>query len=60
MLVIGIIAVAVVLVLTVAGFRALTRPPDVGPERSEAARDYAKMKERQKNIAGFWGGFFGP
>jgi uncharacterized protein (UPF0254 family) len=58
MLAIGVIAVAVVFVLTVAGFRALTRPPEVGPESSEAAKEYAEMKERQKNIAGFWSGFF--
>ena len=58
MTVLALIAIAVVVVLTVAAFRALTRPPDVGPESSDAAKQNAEMKERQRNIAGFWGGFF--
>jgi hypothetical protein len=53
----GLIALVVVVVLTIAAFRRLTRPPDIGPESSDAARQNAEMKERQRNIAGFWGGF---
>jgi hypothetical protein len=47
----ALIAVAVVVVLTVAALRTLTRRPDVGPESSDAAKEYAEMKERQGLIA---------
>ena len=56
MIVLVLIALAVVVALTVAAFRKLTRVPDAGPESSEAARENADMKERQRNIAGFLGG----
>jgi len=54
------IAIVVVLALTVAGFRALTRSRalrNVEPDGNEAAKQWEEVKERQRNIAGFWGGF---
>jgi hypothetical protein len=57
---VGGIAILVVLVLTVAAFRALGRSRalrNVDPDSNEAARQWEQMKERQRNISGFWGGF---
>jgi hypothetical protein len=57
---VGGIAILVVLVLTVAAFRALGRSRalrNVDPDGNEAARQWEQMKERQRNISGFWGGF---
>lgn len=58
---VGAIAVLVVVVLTVAATRALTRsraPRGVDPDSNEAARQFAQMKEKQEAISRFWGGFF--
>ncbi|HTU86215.1 MAG TPA: hypothetical protein VMF57_11620 [Solirubrobacteraceae bacterium] len=57
---IAAIALLVVLALTVAGFRALTRSRalrKVDPDGNQAAKQWEEVKERQRNIAGFWGGF---
>jgi hypothetical protein len=58
---IGAIAILVVVGLTVAAMRALTRsraPRGVDPDSNEAAGQYAQMKEKQEAISRFWGGFF--
>ena len=57
---IGAIAILVVVGLTVAAMRALTRsraPRGVDPDSNEAARQYAQMKQKQEAISRFWGGF---
>jgi hypothetical protein len=58
---IGAIAILVVVGLTVAAMRALTRsraPRGVDPDSNEAARQYSQMKEKQEAVSRFWGGFF--
>jgi hypothetical protein len=56
-MILAAIAIGVIVGLSVAAFRGLTRGPDVGPESSDAAKEYAAVKERQRNISGFWSGF---
>ena len=56
---IGAIAVLVVVGLTVAAMRALTRsraPRGVDPDSNDAARQWSQMKEKQEAISRFWGG----
>jgi hypothetical protein len=58
---VGAIAILVVVGLTVAAMRALTRsraPRGVDPDSNEAARQYSQMKEKQEAVSRFWGGFF--
>jgi hypothetical protein len=57
---IGVIAVFVILVLTVAAVRALTSSRalrGVDPDSNDAAKQWKQVNERQRNISGFWGGF---
>jgi hypothetical protein len=60
MVTLGAIAIVVVVVVGVMAFRRLTSARELrgaDAESNDAAKQYEEMKERQRNIAGFWGGF---